>query len=127
MIILVSDYSYDQTGVDRSEVESNVRATLGPIFPNVELRDSNIGRGADWPMIVAALGGVFLLGKKINENVEAWCSLAEKFRKALLSLAERGAAFRVDEEACQLLALDAVVERAETPPESMDYLGVQTH
>jgi hypothetical protein len=127
MIVFVSDYSYDNPEVERSDVEQRVRAVFGALFPDVGLSRSDIGRGADWPTIVVALGGIFFLGKRISENVEAWCSLAGKFGQAIRQLSAQGAAFRVDEEACQLLALEKITSRFTTPPQSVEYIGVQTH
>jgi hypothetical protein len=70
--------------------------------------ESDIGPGADWIIIVAILSGLFFLGKKINENLEAWISLAKKFKKLLNKF--KNVKYFVDSNGATLIAINVILE-----------------
>jgi hypothetical protein len=55
----------------------------------------------DWSLLLNGAGGLFLMGKKINENINGWLEIAEKVKK----LINRINPSRIDENAALLLFL----------------------
>lgn len=121
MQLIVPDPSYArESEVDRGQFLSDLEAHLREIFGDVSLRDSDIGRGADWPVIVATLSGLFLLGKPINENVEARIGLSRKFGRLLKWVLSKCVAYRVDAAGANLLAINSILHAEEEPISSIE-------
>jgi hypothetical protein len=76
----------------------------------VKLEETDIGQAADWPVILATLGGLFLLGKSIKDNLEAWKTMAEKFVSLLNRLRKKVGSYRIDHDGATLLAVNTIAE-----------------
>ena len=112
MKILVSDPSYSDFEGDPSQLPVEIDAALGDIGP-YELSSTDIGPGADWPVFMVAfgaLGSVFLLGEKINKNLDAWAAIGGKLKRGLDRLRQKLGGMRVDEDAAKLLLLSHLRE-----------------
>jgi hypothetical protein len=88
----------------------------------VEWEIQSWGYGADGAdalslaVILAGLTGLFLSGKKIEENLDAWIRLGERLRKAIGRLRRRGVAARLSEPAAVAVAIANAVSNQ--PPAS---------
>ena len=53
------------------------------LFPEskIEVIETNLGFGADWPTFTAVITGLYFLGKPILENLDAWVELGNRVRK----------------------------------------------
>jgi len=81
---------------------------LNAISKENKLIESNIGSGADALVIVIIISGLFLLGKKINENLDAWIELSKKFKKLFSKLKKKGCL--IDSNGSTLIALSKILE-----------------
>ena len=123
MEILVSDLTYDHPERDRATFLAELEHELRQLSPEYGLSEADAGHGADWPVILATLGGLFLLGKPINENLEAWISLAKKLGAFVQRAKERWLAPRLDEDGAILIGLSRVLEIHDKPPRSVEHVG----
>jgi hypothetical protein len=83
--LILADASYDHPEVDRDALLAAARELMAELSGEIEVTDSDIGKGADWPVFLVTLGGLFFLGKRINENLQAWLELAQKIANLLRS------------------------------------------
>ena len=117
MELIFSDALYDTADWEEGKYSKELFSHIVQIDPEASVTDTNIGHGADWPVVlvelfkgvdwsqvftVAGVGGVFLLGKQINENIDAWIEIGKKIRK----LIEKMKPARVDEYAAVLLVIN---------------------
>lgn len=105
MKVLVSDPSYSDFEGDPTLLPAVIDAAVGDMGPYA-LSSSDIGPGADWPVFMVtftALGSVFLLGEKINKNLDAWVTLGAKLKRGLDQLRKKLGSTRVDEDGAKLL------------------------
>lgn len=110
MQLLVNDFTYDHPERDREAFLEALRAELAELG-TLDLRDDEIPEAADIPVVLIAIttvvGGLFLAGKKVEENLDAWTRLGKRLLKAVRSLRKRFGPTRVDREAATLLSLVA--------------------
>ncbi len=90
-------------GDDRALEEA--RALLLEASIDGEVQRQVIDRGADWSVLLLTLGGVFLLGDKVEKNLVAWAAIVRRFVELLERLKGRFGSIRVDEEGALLIAL----------------------
>jgi len=109
MEIIVVDPTYDREDRDREKFINDLQTDAQSLSSDLQISDTDIGRGADWPAIFLSIGGLFFLGKKINENLEAWVSLARKFIKFIENLRKKSWKFRIDEIGATLLAIERII------------------
>ena len=69
MQIIVFDPTYDDVSRDRERFLKELRAEISIISNEFELRGTKISEGADFPVIVVIVAGLFFLGKPIHENL----------------------------------------------------------
>lgn len=91
--------------VDSARVKE-IEVRLQEIDPQYSIENTSIGHGADWPVLLLALAGIFLLGEKIEKNLNAWVSLAKRVAGLIGWLSERFGAVRVDESGALALAIE---------------------
>lgn len=108
MEIIVIDPTYDHPEKNREEFLKELKEYALSLSDNLQLSDVDIGRGASLPGVLLLIGGLFFLGKKINENIEAWISLAKKFKMFIENLRKKSWAYRIDEEGATLLAIGRI-------------------
>jgi len=106
MEFIVADPTYDAEG-DYQEFVAGLRKLASSVAPEFEVRDTDIGRGADWPAVLLGWSPValFFLGRKIEENLDAWLSLAKRFAEFLRSIRERLWSHRMDGIGAALVAI----------------------
>jgi hypothetical protein len=128
--ILVRDASYpegESPFETREQVISAIRAEISELDSPETFEDINIGHGADFPFLavpLTALGTavfLFLQGKKIEENIDAWIRLASRFRAAVARLRARVGQVYVDEGGISLVLVDHI-SRVHGPASSMESL-----
>jgi hypothetical protein len=114
MEIVFPDPYYDSER-EGEDYAPELRALLFPFDPTVNVYSTNIGHNADYPayliqifssidwstLLTAGTGAVFFLGKKINENIDAWLEIGGTVRK----LVEKLSFLRIDELAATVLVL----------------------
>ena len=111
MELIIVDPTYDHSDRDRDKFLSDLETELSSISREYELKDVDIGFGADWPAILVILGGLFLLGKPINENIEGWLRLSNKFVSLIKRIRRKFGPYRIDENGASLIAIDKIVKK----------------
>lgn len=111
MEFLVFDPTYDHDESKRPLFISELKNELSTLSDEFETIETDAGFGADWPAILAILSGIFLLGKPINENIEAWLSLSDKFKKFITTITRKSWRYRIDENGAELLAIQEIVKK----------------
>lgn len=134
MELLFRDETYPEDG-DFDVFLKELKADLLQIDSEVSLRSANIGKGADYPVVLAQIfasfswpsaaviaGPVafFFLGKRIKENADAWIDLAKRFSELL----KKRKPLRLDAKGSFLIALDIL--RNENFPISDFDVSIQT-
>ncbi|MCC8360610.1 hypothetical protein [Salinimicrobium sediminilitoris] len=114
IIFIPKHTSDDLMNFPIEEIESSfleeIKKDLEFLDADFELKEVNLGTGADWALILAVLNGVttvFLLGDKIEKGIEGWL----KIGKRLKSLFQKTDAIYIDLEAAKLIALQYLAER----------------
>jgi hypothetical protein len=118
MEVIVNDPHWDHESFLK-----DLQDELSQLTADIQLRDTDIGCGTSWEVVLASLGGLFLLGKPIKDNLEAWLSLGQKFVSVLKRIATKFGAYRVDEHGATLIA---VTEIANTEPSLIRSLELLT-
>ncbi len=106
IIISVTEVVEDDFNAERSA--KKFEDELKDISKDYKIIESDIGPGADWVVIIAILSGLFFLGKKINENLDAWVSLARKFKKLLNRFKKEK--YFIDSNGATLIAINEIIE-----------------
>lgn len=73
---------------------------------NSMIAERNIGHGADWSVLLVTLGGVFLLGEKIQKNLDAWLSIAKRVSQLFEWLKAWYGLARIDESGALAIAIN---------------------
>lgn len=127
MKLLVPNREYTDFEGDAAELRQDIADTVADLGP-YEMTETDIGPGADWPMFlitVSALGSAFLLGKQINESLDAWVEIGRKLRRAIERLRSKHGAVRVDEDGAKVLMIEHVAARLWTM-DSIELVSLQT-
>lgn len=122
MELIYSDPYYGSGEEEPGRFARELRAELATLDSAVHVREADIGRGADWPVVLVELFGsidwpavasvvagpvaVFFLGEKIQKNTRAWLDMARRPKQLL---AKRPVT-RIDEQAALLLTLDELCD-----------------
>ena len=96
MQLLINDYSYDHPERNHDEFLRELEAEVGAVFPSFELREANVPEGADWPVVLAAISGLYFMAKPIRDNYDAWVDLAGRFKALVENLRAKFGSCRVD-------------------------------
>lgn len=127
MKLLVPNREYTDFEGDPAELRQDIAGAVAELGPH-EISETDIGPGADWPMFliaVSALGSSFLLGKQINESLDAWVAIGRKLRRAIERLRSKHGPVRVDEDAATVLMIEHVSARIRTM-DSIELVSLQT-
>lgn len=91
--------------LDKDVVTIETDIGLGADFPSVLV---DIFKNIDWPSLLTVVGpaGLFLFGKKINENIDAWIEISQKFKRVI----RRFSPSRIDEKGSLLVVLSELPE-----------------
>jgi hypothetical protein len=119
-LIFTYEY-YDSHDFKEGEFSKDLKNKLFEFDNQLETIDGNIEDGSDWPVVIIELfkeidwtsifkigtiPTVFFLGKKINENIDAWIEISKKAKK----LFEKKQPTRIDEKAALLIVLQDISE-----------------
>jgi len=107
--LIIPDPTYGSENGDHEGFVAALRRELCRIRTDAEIREVNIGRGADLPAVLVVLLGLYFLGEKIEKNLDAWVSLAKKFSSVLRGVTRRFGSFRTCPKGASLLAIDHIV------------------
>ncbi|AQX51845.1 hypothetical protein [Elizabethkingia anophelis] len=114
LIILPKGLSEDLLNYDLSQIESkefdDVIDELKQIDNEVNISSINLGKGADWVLILAILGSitsVISLGDKLEKGIEGWV----KIGKRLTNLFKKSDRVYVDEDGAKILAITYISEK----------------
>lgn len=121
MQLIFADPYYDSEEWIEHKHENELKDALSEFDSSLSVTDANIGHGADWPGALvdifnsldwkavtgASVAGMFLLGDKINKNIDAWLSIFDKFSKLISKFKPT----RIDEQAALALTLNSVVKK----------------
>ena len=124
MEILIPDPTYDHPERNREKFLAQLHQELAELSSDYELSEADAGHGADWPVILVSIGGLFFLGKRINENLDAWIALAKKLGAFLAKAKERWSSPRLDQDGAILIALLRVLATHDRPIQSIELAGV---
>ena len=117
MELIFPDILYDSSEWEEGKYSKELLSRIVQFDPEASATDTDIGHGADCPVVLvqifnnvdwsqlftlAGTIGVFLMGKQINENIDAWIEIGKKFKK----LITKNKPERVDEHAAVLLVID---------------------
>ena len=72
---------------------------------------TEVGRGASGIALLLTLGGIFLAGKKIDENVDAWLRIGSRLTSVIQKLIRLGFPPNLSEPAAAVLAMKAVIDK----------------
>lgn len=86
-----------------------IESYLAQFDGEVIIAERNIGHGADWTVLLATLGGVFLLGEKIQKNLDAWIAIAKRVGQLLDWLKEKYGLARIDESGAIAIAINDIL------------------
>ena len=121
MELIISDALYDTPEWEEGKYSEQLASQLVQFDPDVSVKDTDIGKGADWPVVVveifnkidwssllgvAGVGGLFLMGEKINKNIDAWLEIGKK----LGSLIDKFKPARVDEYAALVIIFNDFIQ-----------------
>lgn len=108
LIILPKDLSEDLMNYSLSEIQSNeldeIIGELQEIDNNVEIVEINLGRGADWVLILATLSAitnVIALGDKLEKCIEGWIKIGKRISKIF----KKSDRVYLDETAAKIIAI----------------------
>jgi len=121
MQFIFSDPYYDSEDWDEKKYLNEVTDLLCSFDSSLVVEYANIGHGADWPGVLVELfnhvdwkiliggsaAGTFLLGDKINKNLDAWVSIFNKTAQLIKKIKPT----RIDEQASLVLVLNSMVEK----------------
>jgi len=110
MEIIISDISYDNISIDINQYIDELRSRAKEFAEDVQVEKTEIGYGADWPVYLLIIYGIFLQGKRISENLDSWISIARKFCSFIEYIEDKFKAYRLDEEAATLVAINTIVK-----------------
>jgi len=114
MELLIVDRTYTDWEGDRENYITLLKGELSKFDNSFKLEETDIGHGADLPMFLAIFSGaatLFFLGKKINENLDSWVSIGQKFHKLVTTLRERFGETKIDENGASFLAIQCISEQ----------------
>lgn len=84
--IYIADKTYDNFDGEEEENSRNYKKRIEQEH-DIKLTAANIGAGADFPAFLWAVAlapfAIFFLGKKINENLDAWVEIGKKIEEML--------------------------------------------
>ena len=117
MELIFPDVLYGSPEWEEGKYSKELTSQLVYFDSGVSVTDTDIGHGADWPVVlveifknidwssflsVSGIGGLFLMGEKINRNLDAWTEVGKK----LTQLIKKIKPARVDEYGAAVLIIN---------------------
>jgi hypothetical protein len=132
-LVVVANGTFDPDTYEyEPEVQSDILRDIGdsdlPV-QDARLVPQGYGYGADGPALGLILGGVaglFLLGKSINENLEAWISIGSRLGKLVSKLRKKHDYCTISEPIAAALALAMLLEEG-AAAEDIRFVSTSIH
>jgi hypothetical protein len=89
----IYDYKKEEYRTEYLDGLSNTLSELGITKEQIEYDKTSTGIGAEGSailIIITGLIGLFLAGKSINENIDAWLKLGKRFKGVIKKLKKQG-------------------------------------
>lgn len=118
-IVPTDDAAADALGGEATLAVMAELAAADISLDNCTLSSHGYGYGADGTAIgitLAGLSALFLSGKKIEDNLDAWRRLGSRLLGAIRRLRDRGVALSVSQPAAAAIALSVIAEDAREEP-----------
>lgn len=110
--ILVNEPALMNRKIDKNIDIQEFKDELEAINTEYDVDSTNIGPGADWILLLISVTvSLFLLGEKINKNLDAWIDLSKKFKKLLNKIKHKK--FFIDSNGATLVALNDLLKKNE--------------
>jgi len=121
MDLIFIDPTYDNPNFIQGEFCRKLKKEFIEFDNNLIASEGDIGHGADWPVVlielfkdvdwssifkIGAIPGIFLLGKKINDNLDGWFEISKKLKQ----LFKKQFPDRIDEKAALLIILEDILD-----------------
>lgn len=114
LIILPKDLSEDLMNCSLSEIQSdelnNILEDLKEIDNNVKISEINLGRGADWVLILAILSSitsVIDLGDKLEKGIVGWINIG----KRISNIFKKSDRVYLDENAAKIIGITHIAAK----------------
>lgn len=107
-LLISAPLCIDGDSLDKTAIQA-IQNGLAEFEGEIVLSERNIGHGADWTVLLVTLGGIFLLGEKIQKNLDAWIAVAQRVVKLFDWLKEKFGLARVDESGAIAIAINDIV------------------
>jgi len=115
MEIILNDLSYEAY-VEEEDFIKKFEKDLKSFDKNAKWQSADIGRGADWPVILA----IFSIIISIPGNIFGFIKLSNEFKKFLTNLKKKYGQVRICEECASLLALNYINSKEKVVQESIN-------
>lgn len=107
-LLIFAPLSTDGDSLDVIACEK-IQTGLAEFDSELVVSERNIGHGADWTVLLVTLGGIFLLGEKVQKNLDAWIAVAQRAVKLMEWVKDKCGLVRVDESAAIALAINDLI------------------
>ena len=104
MEIIIPDISYDNEKIKQKDVIKEIKKDLLDFSNDFEIKETDIGRGADWPVILA----VIAITISLPGFLESCINLSEKFIGFLNKIKNKYGGIYVCEQCASLLAINFI-------------------
>lgn len=105
MEIIFNDQSYDSTIIEKEFIKE-FEKDIKEFDKNVKWKNADIGRGADWPVILAIYSAVV----STMTAIPLLLDFAKKFKKHFSKIEDKYGKLRISEDCAGLLALNYISE-----------------
>lgn len=126
-IIIPAPLKENNDELEMSSVQE-IEKYLRKFDSDVTIFERNIGHGADWTVLLISLGtfgSIFLLGEKIQKNLNAWIAIAKRVIQLFTWLKEKYGLARIDESGAIAVAINDLASES-TPLVSLRLETCQT-
>jgi hypothetical protein len=125
LIISEYDFEIEENGSIKNPFVDELKNDLKEISEDIDVKLDDIGQGYNWPVILIFVGQILILGKEINEVIDGWQGLAQKFVKVFIFFKNKHGEVLISHDAAKLVALDYIFS-TETDIERIDEMEGNT-
>lgn len=114
IVFIPNGLSEDLMNYELSEIESielnEIINELKEIDVEVEISETNFGKGTDWILLLAVLSSityVISIGDKLEKGIDGWIKIGKRFSK----LFQKSDRLYVDEDGAKIIAITYISEK----------------